>query len=221
MQRTLEPELMDDPDQCQAYADADFQTPNAAFVARLRATFPDLRQGRWLDLGCGPADIAIRLCADLPEIHVVALDASGPMLDLAQHAIDAAGLTARITPRLDRIPLDTPASFDAVLSNSLLHHIPAPLDFWRTIASQGRPGAAVLVVDLARPADDATARALVDQYAADEPNVLRHDFYHSLHAAFTPAEVRDQLAAIGLDQHLHVAAISDRHLAVHGHLPAP
>jgi hypothetical protein len=58
-------------------------------------------------------------------------------------------------------------------------------------------------------------RHLVDTYASGEPDVLRRDFYHSLCAAFTPAEVEDQLAAAGLHG-LSVEVISDRHLVVHG-----
>jgi hypothetical protein len=52
------------------------------------------------------------------------------------------------------------------------------------------PGAPVLVMDLMRPASPAAAEALVEQYAAGEPEVLRRDFYNSLLAAFEPGEVR-------------------------------
>jgi len=43
------------------------------------------------------------------------------------------------------------------------------------------------------------------------------DFYRSLLAAFTPAEVRAQLRAAGLEE-LAVEVISDRHLFVSGRL---
>jgi hypothetical protein len=45
--------------------------------------------------------------------------------------------------------------------------------------------------------------------------VLRHDFYHSLCAAFEPAEIEAQLAAANLHE-LSVDILSDRHLVVHG-----
>ncbi|HKL77338.1 MAG TPA: SAM-dependent methyltransferase, partial [Gammaproteobacteria bacterium] len=55
--------------------------------------------------------------------------------------------------------------------------------------------------------------------AGDEPEQLRTDFYQSLMAAFTPAEVEWQLAAAGLEG-LNVRSVSDRHLLVSGRLPA-
>ena len=80
------------------------------------------------------------------------------------------------------------------------------------------PGAPVFVQDLMRPESPDAAQALVDQYAPDEPEVLRRDFYNSLRAAFTPAELEDQLAAAGLtDFTIHL--VTDRHLAVFGRAP--
>jgi hypothetical protein len=81
----------------------------------------------------------------------------------------------------------------------------------------GQPGAPVLIMDLARPADETAARALVDTYAAGDPEVLRTDFHNSLLAAFEPAEVREQLAAADLP--FEVATVSDRHLAAWGRVP--
>ena len=73
----------------------------------------------------------------------------------------------------------------------------------------------IYVADLRRPQDADAARRLVREYAADEPEILQRDFYNSLLAAFTPAEVEAQLAAAGLAG-LSVEVISDRHLLVHG-----
>jgi hypothetical protein len=56
---------------------------------------------------------------------------------------------------------------------------------------------------------------LVETYSADEPRLLRRDFYNSLLAAFTPVEVRSQLRRAGLRE-LKVEAVSDRHLLVFG-----
>ena len=105
--------------------------------------------------------------------------------------------------------------YGVVLASSLLHHLHDPQALWQTVRRHARAGTLVLVVDLARPASRAAARVLVDQYAAGEPVVLRRDFYQSLLAAFTPAEVEAQLAVAGLPD-LRVKRITDRHLAVFG-----
>jgi hypothetical protein len=71
------------------------------------------------------------------------------------------------------------------------------------------------VQDLMRPESPEAAQAMVDQHARGEPDVLRRDFFHSLCAAFTPDEVRTQLAAAGLDA-LMVEPVTDRHLVIRG-----
>lgn len=216
--RIPEPELMDEAAQAEAYARADFEGPNEAFVEHLRALFPTLpTAARVLDLGCGPADIPVRLARRHDAWTFTAVDGAGAMLRFAREAVDAAGLGGRIELLEARVPTAAipRRSFDVVVSNSLLHHLPDPSALWRTARVAGRQGAAVLVMDLVRPETEDDARAIVDAYARDEPEVLRHDFFHSLRAAFRPGEVRDQLRDAGLP-HLLVDRVSDRHLLVHG-----
>ncbi len=221
LQRTVEPELMDEPAQAEAYAVADFAEVNQAFVARFLAAFPDLSTGAVVDLGCGPADILVRLSRALPSITSLGLDGSAAMLMHAERAVREAGLTHRIALQPARLPLAEPPQqrFDAVISNSLLHHLHHPEVLWREVRRLGRPGAAVLVADLRRPASAEAAEALVELYARDERAELKRDFFASLHAAFTAAEVRAQLAAHGLAESLTVDEVGDRHLVIAGRLP--
>ena len=72
--------------------------------------------------------------------------------------------------------------------------------------------------DLRRPASGDAARGLLERYAIDAPEVLRRDYLASLHAAFTAAEVRNQLEAAGLDG-LSVVEVEDRYLEISGRLP--
>jgi len=212
---------MDSPAQARAYAEADFSESNALFARRFLGDFPDAgARGRMLDLGCGPADICIRLATALPGWEITALDAGENMLREAARAIAAAGRRKQIALRLARLPdpgLEQ-AGYDAVISNSLLHHLPDPLTLWQAVAQAGRPGAAVMVMDLARPASEDDARALVETHAADAPAILQEDFFNSLLAAYAPAEVARQLRQAGLS-HLALDLPSDRHWIVSGRLP--
>jgi SAM-dependent methyltransferase len=210
---------MDDAEQAKAYAEADFSEPNQRFLELFRPLAPD-GPFRALDLGCGPADITLALARAYPQARVQGLDGAEAMLGFGRCALDAEpALAERVeliceclpSPRLAR------AGFDAVLSNSLLHHLAEPQVLWETLRDCARPGAAVLVMDLARPAAPEAVDRLVAEYAADAPEVLRRDFRNSLHAAFTPDEVREQLGFAGL-QGLQVGSVSDRHLAVSGRL---
>ena len=216
MHRILEPEVMDDPEQASAYAQADFERENQEFVERFLAAFPDLTEGHIVDLGCGPADIPIRLARALPRCRITGIDASLPMIRLGEQAIIDAGLVDRITLRCERIQsLVLPELVDAVVSNSLLHHIPNPLRFWLAVKQLVRPGSYALVMDLLRHASTDDAAALVDQYASNGPVILRRDFYNSLLAAFTEDEVAAQLAEMNLSR-LLIDVPDDRHWLVGG-----
>lgn len=221
MQRTPEPELMDDAAQALAYARADFDEPNTAFVEHFSTAFPDFTGGTIVDLGCGPGDIALRLAARHPHAHVTGVDGAGAMLALAGDALAATPVLS-LRVRFVRAMLDgMPGGIrdvDAVVSNSLLHHLPEPALLWCVARRIARRGAALLVMDLARPDSPADAARIVATYAQGEPEVLRQDFYNSLLAAFTPEEVRQQLAAAGLGD-IRVRSVSDRHWLAAGRLP--
>ena len=216
MERTPEPELMDDVVQAQAYAAADFSRENQDFVNLFREYFPDWTAGHVIDLGCGPADIPIRFARSYPGAQITAVDASGPMIALAEEAVKESGLADRIRLRCERfqqLTLDEPG--DAALSNSLLHHLPNPLQFWYRLKQLVKPGSAVLVMDLLRPQSDEAAQAIVEQYAAGEQPILKRDFCHSLLAAYTEDEVAAQLAEMNLSR-LLIDVPDDRHWVVGG-----
>ncbi len=216
MARVLEPELMDDPEQAEAYARADFERENQGFVDRFLQYFPEMTDGHVLDLGCGPADIPIRFVRARPGCRVTGVDAASSMIALAERAVAQAGLGARIDLRCDRVQsFALPEPADALISNSLVHHVPNPLQFWHAVRRLTKPGGAVLVMDLLRPESTEAAQALVDRYAAEESPILRRDFYHSLLAAFTEDEVAVQLAQMNFSR-LLIDVIDDRHWVVGG-----
>jgi 2-polyprenyl-3-methyl-5-hydroxy-6-metoxy-1,4-benzoquinol methylase len=218
MERVLEPELMDDPEQARAYARADFEAENQGFVDRFMEFFPEFKAGHVLDLGCGPADIPIRLARKLPECRITGVDGAAPMIAIGLEAVRTAGLADRITLRCERFQdMALPERADAVISNSLLHHVPNPLRFWYAVKKLAQPGAVVLVMDLLRPISSEAAQAIVNKYAAEEPAILRRDFYNSLLAAFTEDDVAAQLAEMNLTR-LLIDVPDDRHWIVGGHL---
>ena len=217
MERVLEQEIMADPEQARVYSKADFEEENQGFVDRFREFYPELSQGHMLDLGCGPGDIAIRMARALPDILITGIDASGPMIALAQQAVDAEGLSHRIQFRCERFQSSAVDRADAVISNSLLHHVPNPLQFWYSVKTLGKPGACVLVMDLLRPASVEEAQEIVDRHASEEPAILRRDFLNSLLAAFTEDEVASQLVELNLSR-LLIDVPDDRHWIVGGRI---
>ncbi len=221
MDRVLEPELMEDLEQARAYAEADFDEPNTAFVELFAvrcAGWPE--SGAILDLGCGPGDIVLRLANEFPHCVVHGVDGSAAMLEFAERARaghPAADRVKFVHGFLPGVDLPRPL-YDAVTSNSLLHHLHQPRVLWQSIRDLAAPGAPVLVMDLMRPHSTGHAQELVDRYADGEPAVLRTDFYNSLLAAFEPDEIRAQLESAGLAG-FRVEPVSDRHLAAWGRIP--
>jgi len=219
VRRQAEPEPMDDPAEAQAYGRADFAEVNEAFVDRLLELAGPAETLTAVDLGTGPGDIPLRVARRRPGWRITAVDAAAPMIEIARAA--AAGQGAGNCVRFvaaDAKATGLPAgAFDVVFSNSILHHITDTAALWAQVRRLGRDGALVFFRDLARPASESAARAIVDTYAAEESDVLREEYYRSLLSAYEPEEVRRHLADAAL-AHLHVAMVTDRHLDVWGRL---
>ena len=207
---------MTDDAQCQAYASADFGVSNQAFVEIVRELIPPTA-ANVLDLGCGPGDVMIRLARACPSLKITAVDGSPAMIQLVQSAIEESGLSMTITALQGYVPgLPLPVGhFDAVLSKDFLHHLPDPMALWHEVRRLIRPGGFICVMDLWRPDSPEAAQEIVQAVAANEPDVLKTDFYNSLLAAFTPEEIREQLKAAALN--LDVTMSGDRHMLIKGY----
>ena len=66
MKRIPEPEIMDDEDQVIAYAQADFSDSNQLYVDMFVQTYGK-KLTHVIDLGCGPADVPVRLAKATPR----------------------------------------------------------------------------------------------------------------------------------------------------------
>jgi ubiquinone/menaquinone biosynthesis C-methylase UbiE len=222
MKRIPEPELMNETEQAQAYAQADFAEPHDRCIELLKTALPDLPQtGTALDLGCGSGDVTLRLARALPDWCIDGLDGSPAMLHYGYQVVHEAGLEQRITLHTAYLP-DAEAPRDRytlIFSNSLLHHLADPMVLWQSIHRWAAPSAAIFIMDLMRPNSTQTAAQLVDQYAENEPEILRRDFYNSLLAAYRITEVQAQLQQAGLE-YLEVKPVSDRHFILWGHYPS-
>lgn len=213
---------MREPEQAQAYAEADFSETDERFVQRFgQLAGPDFA-GEIVDLGCGPGNIALRLVQAFPRCTVTGVDGSDAMLAIARKRAAALPPDAAFRIRFVETMLPTAVlgrhSAEAVVSNSLLHHLHDPSVLWLTLRQVAVRRAPVLIVDLRRPETEAGARRLVDACAQAAPEVLRKDFYNSLLAAFEVDEVKGQLQSAGLPG-LEVQAVGDRHLEVCGRMP--
>lgn len=219
MKRIPEAELMEGMAEARAYAEADFSEPHSHIMKVFERKFPGVKiKGNILDLGCGPGDITFRFALRFPEARVTGIDGSAAMIGFAEkRRAGEPDMAERITFIRGRIPGAPipPLDYGAIVSNSLLHHLPRPQVLWDTIIGHARPGAIIFIADLTRPASIEEARRMVEKYSSGEPEVLKRDFYNSLLAAFSPEEVGEQIREAGLAE-LKIKKISDRHLAAYG-----
>ena len=209
---------MNDQKQAIAYANADFEEPHNNFIDLLKLSLGNNFEKRsntiGIDLGTGAADIAIKLALKFPSIKIDAVDGSIAMLDEAKKAISRFGLSDRIyliNSPIQEISL-AKKDYSIIFSNSLLHHLHDPFVLWKLIKNaKGNPK--VFIMDLIRPKNSNQVEELTNQYAENEPEILRRDFKNSLKAAFTTDEVKLQLYDVGLEK-LSVKAVSDRHMVI-------
>lgn len=231
LKRTLEPEVMDSPKEAQEYNEMDHSAVNEMFVAELLAfataneeidrevadddeggETAEFELGDVLDLGTGTALIPIELCKQHEGCRVMAVDLAASMLDLANYNVEAHGLTERINlAQVDAKKMGyEDGMFDVSMSNSIIHHIPEPLESLRQMVRVTAEGGIIFVRDLMRPDDEETLEEIVQTYAGEESEYSQKLFRDSLHASLSLTEIQAMVAELGFDPE-SAQATSDRH----------
>jgi ubiquinone/menaquinone biosynthesis C-methylase UbiE len=218
--RILEPEVMDSIEEAHDYDTMDHSRVNAVFVTDFLASWDG--KGPVLDVGTGTAQIPLGLCRRHATTRVVGVDLAEHMLIVGRHNVNKAGLQDRVQlehcdakrlPHADR-------SFGAVISNSIVHHIPEPAQVLAEMVRVAAPGGTLFVRDLLRPEDDATVRRLVAVYAGAANAHQQHMFEDSLRAALNLSEIRGLIAGLGYEP-AQVRQTTDRHWTWQAHKIQP
>ena len=151
--RTLEPEVMDTAEEARDYDAMDHSTVNRVFVDDFLAVYAAAPAGPVLDVGTGTAQIPLELCRRDPTCKVTAIDLADHMLAVGRENVRRAGLEGGL--RLERWDAkEMPCAddtFAAVMSNSIVHHIPEPIAVFVEMVRVVRPGGVLFIRDLLRP----------------------------------------------------------------------
>jgi ubiquinone/menaquinone biosynthesis C-methylase UbiE len=218
MERVLEPEVMDTPEEARDYDAMDHGEVNVRFCEDLLAAGPI--GPSVLDVGTGTALIPIELCGRAPHVHVVAIDLAEHMLARAKENLAHAKLQDRVMlEKIDAKAMPYPdAAFATAVSNSIIHHIPEPRGVLAEMVRVTAPGGLVFVRDLARPRSDADVDRLVELYGGERPADPRAQASYEHQRALFRASLKaaltlDEIAALASDLGMPgcVSMTSDRH----------
>ena len=199
MSRVLEPEVMDDSGEVVCYADAAAATHLAALDDRFVEHALQLaNSGVLLDVGTGLAQIPVKMLTRAPGLRAVAVDRGASMLEAAREARANAGLASRLEVlNADGRKLPFPdASFDLVMSNSLVHHLRDPRPVLVELRRCMKPGGHLLVADLRRPSDLLLWPHLL-WHGRRYEGLMWRLFRDSVRASFSGAELETLIRDLG------------------------
>jgi ubiquinone/menaquinone biosynthesis C-methylase UbiE len=219
--RALEPEVMDSLAEAVDYDGMDHSEVNRQFADDLLKAGLRASAGAAticvLDVGTGTAQIPIEICRRRSDLRITGIDLAAHMLQLGQRRVIREGLTSQI--KLEQVDAKSlpyaSAAFEAVISNSIIHHIPEPRHAFREMVRVLRPDGLLFVRDLVRPHDFEALETIVATHAGQANDHQRQMFRDSLHAALSLEEVRALLRDAGLPSEW-VNQTSDRHWTIAG-----
>lgn len=213
MKRILEPEYMDTVEAAESYEAMDHSAANQSVADRFLAIGGG--RGLVLDIGTGPGVIPVLLAEAVSGLRFIAIDAAQHMLRLARRHVLSADLQDRVALHCadaKRLPYPD-GTFDGVFSNSILHHIPDPVEFLAEARRVLKPSGTLLIRDLYRPESEEDAWRLVDLYAGDANAIQQKLLFDSLHAALTLEEAREAAPRSGIPD-ASVEMSSDHHYTI-------
>jgi SAM-dependent methyltransferase len=159
-----------------------------------------------VDLGCGSGQFLRYFAERRPDLHLVGLDLSGPMVTLGNAMLSEAGLSGRVELRVgDMTAFATAVPGRVHVVNSLfaLHHLPTRvhlLQCLREIAEvRGRHGAAVWIFDHVRPRRRDTAERFPGVFTPFASPAFNADSTRSLIASWSFDELCTAIGDAAID----------------------
>lgn len=154
---------------------------------------------RVLDVGTGTARIPIEICRRHGDIRITAVERAARAAQTARRNVERAGLTFGIRiEQADALSLPfADGSFGAVISNSLLHHVPDQAGVLREMTRVLSPGGLLFIRDTLQGAD---SRQIAEVLATSRETGARRQavFETAFGAMLTIDGARDLAVCAGL-----------------------
>ena len=212
LHRILEPEVMDTLEEAFEYDSMDHSQVNEVFCNDFFAARNLTDGAQILDVGTGTAQIPIAMCRRNSGLKITAIDLAESMLTLGNKNIQTARLQDSITLcQVDSKKMPYPdESFDQVVSNSIIHHIPNPVECFKEMIRVTKKDGLLFIRDLLRPFSMAELQNIVNLHAGDATPKQKQLFTDSLHASLSLTEVREMVKLFGFEG-FTVIQSSNRH----------
>ena len=229
MERTSEPELMENADQVNSYAKADFSEGEINLINQI--SYYLLKNDIYLgendlivDLGCGPGNISEKLSIKWPKAKVVGIDGSKEMICKAEFNKNEKlkGSKFRnlsyICADIKNVELSEivlKKEINLLVSNSLIHHITNLEEFFNCIKRLSSNRTINFHKDLKRPINEELALELKEICSNKYDDILTNDYYSSLKASYTFKEINNFLLENKLSS-LNVFEEGNQYLVIYG-----
>ena len=139
---------MEKKEQAHAYANADFSNSNELFLEKLFKFCSITDETKILDVGCGDGEIPIEIYRKTKS-KITVLDGSSAMLDEFSKKMSANDIDdIKIIQRRYEDTRFVEKSFDILISNSVLHHVKSPKQFWKKSFNLVRQHGNIIIIDL-------------------------------------------------------------------------
>ena len=206
--RVLEPESMEET--AGDYASMDFVKSNTAFVKLMSPMIP--KGSTVADFGCGPGDITIMLAAMRPDLNVIGVDLSNPMIAIAKK--NAKKAKTPVQWKIGNItrPIFKKGEIDFAFSHTTLHHLKDLTPFFRQMKLALRPGGGFCIRDLRRPRTAKEAMQWIYEPTHDDIDIRQYElFFYSLRAALTLPEIKKVIRAANVKGKLEIPKTPKRY----------
>jgi len=166
---------------------------------------------RVLDLACGPANQLVQVARLNPDVRFVGLDASPAMLQCAQSTLAQAGVSnvELVQADMSRLTKLEDANMDGVICTMSLHHLPDQAALCATLHEVRRvlkPQGRFYLMDFGRLKLLSTQRFFANDLRQSVQ--FTEDYFNSLRAAFSVAELSAAVAPLGPDVQRHVTMLA-------------
>lgn len=166
-----------------------------------------------LDLGSGSGQYLAYLARCRPDVRIIGLELSKPMIAAGRSMLKAAGLADRvelIRGDMTELSAVAPHNVDLISSVFSLHHLPSTAALSKCLTEIQRyretSGCAVWLFDHVRPRHPSTPDAFPEIFTPEAAIAFKRDSRNSLIASFSFTELSDACDAAGLSGMEHYCA---------------